>query len=185
MRRVFLAGIAVGIALMVGLIVAGGVSYKRAVDYVECERFAVPQARVEIRSSPVGPAWGHPRFLEIARYGPPYDLVIQGTLADGDIATAVEISALTVEADGSAVLSQPPFVVPVQEMIVREGGKTRAARGYKYSADAFTTATPARLRVAATLSRLTPARDNGQHFTHVFEARHTRRLTLGRWSWTF
>jgi hypothetical protein len=185
MGRVFLAGTAVGIALMVGLIFVGGLSYKREVDYVECERFAVPLARVAIQSAAMGPAWGNPSVLEIARYGPPYDLLIHGTLNDGDAATAFEITDLTVEADGAAVMSLPRVVVPVEEMVVHAGGKARDAKGFMFSARAFTAAMPGRLRVAGTLSRLAPTRDNGQRFAHVFEARRTRRLALGRWSWTF
>src|SRR5882724_7209041 len=159
MRRVFFAGVAVGIALMAGVIAAGGLSYKGEVDYAACERFAVPLARVEIKSSPIGTAWGSPAFLEVVRHGPPYDLRIHGTLNDGDPATSFEITDLTVEADGVTALSLPRVVGPVEEMVVDAGGKSQTARGFAFPADAFTAATPARLRVAGTLSRLAPTRD--------------------------
>jgi hypothetical protein len=198
--RVFLAGGAVGIALMIALVAAGGLSVKREVDYVECERFAVPSAIVRIESSPIGPAWGHPRFIEVSSYGPPYDLSITGTLEaaagagapDGAGAGAIpdtyQITDLIVEADGAALLSLPRVPVRVQSVPVDTGGGSqRSVKGFVYSVPAFTSATPARLRVAGTLPSLAPAagRDQGQRFAHVFEARHTRRLTLGRWTWSF
>jgi len=187
-KRVFLAGGAVGIALMIALVAAGGLSYKREVDYVECERFAVPSTIVRIESSPIGPAWGHPRFIEVSSYGPPYDLSITGTLEAAAIPDSYEITDLIVEADGTALLSLPRVPVRVQSLPVDAGGGSkRSVKGFLYSVPAFTSATPARLRVAGTLPPLSPAagRDQGQRFAHVFEARHTRRLTLGRWSWTF
>jgi hypothetical protein len=187
MRGVFLAGALVGIGLMVGLAAAGGVGYSREVDYVECERFAVPLAEVSIRPSRLGSIWGNAGFLEFAHYGPPYDLRIQGTLDDGDNATAFEITDLTVEADGVPVLSLPRVVVPVEEVraVPTGGDHPRIARGYMFPARAFTAATPRRLRVAGTLSRLGPTRDKGLRFSHDFEARRTHHLVLGRWSWTF
>ena len=200
MRRVFLAGGAVGIALMIALVMAGGLSFKREVDYVECERFAVPTATVHIQSSPVGPAWGNPSFLELSSYGPPYDLLIMGTLepprppggpeaADahggGGAPDSFEITDLVVEADGAAVLSLPRVVVPLEAMKVHAAGVERSAKGFVFRARAFTSATPARLRVAGTLAALAAGREQGQRFAHVFEARRTRRLALGRWTWSF
>ena len=167
---------------MGALIFAGGLSYKRAVDYVECERFAAPRAKVSIQSSPLGPTWGNPSFFEIARYGPPYDLLVHGTLPDSDGSTALELTDLTVEADGAPVLSLPRVVVPVEAAGVAAANATRA---FMFSARAFTAATPARLRVTGTLSRLEPTRDKGERFTHVFGAHSTRHLALGRWSWLF
>ena len=163
---------------MGGLVVAGGLSYKREVDYVECERFAAPRAEVSIQSAQLGPAWGNPSFFEIARYGPPYDLLVHGTLSGSDDSTALEITDLTVEADGAPVLSLPRVVVPVE--IARAGAAT-----FEFSVRAFTTATPARLRVTGTLSRLEPTRAKGERFTHVFSAHSMRHLALGRWSWAF
>jgi hypothetical protein len=199
-RRVFLAGGGAGIALMIALVMAGGLSFKREVDYVECERFAVPSATVRIQSSPVGPAWGHPRFLELSSYGPPYDLLILGTLDGPDAARApgapgssatgaapdsLEITDLTVEADGAAVLSLPRVVVPVESLEVRAGGGKRSAKGFVFTARAFTSATPARLRVAGTLAAPARGRDQVVRFAHVFEARRSRRLALGHWTWNF
>lgn len=209
MRRVFLAGGAVGIALMIALVIAGGLSFKREVDYVECERFAIPSATVRIQSSPVGPAWGNSRFLELSSYGPPYDLLIIGTLgtpgtlvppgppgapaapgahgagADGPAPDWFEITDLVVEADGAAVLSLPRVVVPVEAMEVHAASGKRSARSFVFRARAFTSATPARLRVAGTLAALAAGREKGQRFAHVFEARRTRRVALGRWTWSF
>ena len=182
MWRVFLAGVALGIALMGGLVVAGGLSYKREVDYVECERFAAPRAEVSIQSAQLGPTWGNPSFFEIGRYGPPYDLLVHGTLSAGDDSTALEITDLTVEADGAPVLSLPRVVVPIE---IARAGAANGAAAFAFSARAFTTATPARLRVTGTLSRLEPTRDKGERFTHVFSAHSTRHLALGRWSWAF
>jgi hypothetical protein len=181
---------------MIALVVAGGLSLKREVDYVECERFAVPSANVRIESSPVGPVWGNPRFLELSSSGPPYDLLISGTLegadapgvagagSDATIPEALEITDLIVEADGAAVLSLPHVVVRVKPVEVHAAGGKRPSARFEYRAPAFTSATPARLRVAGTLSP-TAAHDRGQRFAHVFEARRTRRLALGPWTWSF
>src|SRR5207237_7623049 len=99
-----------------------------------------------------------------------------------------EITDLIVEADGAALLSLPRVPVRIQSVSVDTGaGGKRSVRGFLYTMPAFTSATPARLRVAGTLPPLAPAADHdqGQRFAHVFEARHTRRLTLGRWTWSF
>jgi hypothetical protein len=196
-KRVFLAGGAAGIALMVALVIAGGLSFKREVDYVECERFAVPSAIVRVQSSPVGPTWGHPRFVELSIYGPPYDLLIEGTFAPGGadgtaaaadaagaLPDALAITDLIVEADGAVVLSLHQVSVEVEggAPLAAPGGGKRSLKHFKYRAPAFTSATPARLRVAGTLA---PARDKSQRFAHVFEAHRIRRLALGPWTWTF
>jgi hypothetical protein len=164
---------------------------------------------VRIQSSPVGPAWGNPSFLELSSYGPPYDLLIVGTLGapgttpagaaaaaagaagargaagDGPAPDWLEITDLVVEADGAAVLSLPRVVVPVEAAEVPAAGGKRSARSYVFRARAFTSATPARLRVAGTLAALAAGREKGQRFAHVFEARRTRRVALGRWTWSF
>jgi hypothetical protein len=35
------------------------------------------------------------------------------------------------------------------------------------------------------VAEIAPVAGKPQHFTHVFEARPTNRLSLGRWSWAF
>jgi hypothetical protein len=185
MKGVFFAGGAVGLALVIGLALAGGISFKREIDYVECERFAHPLASVQIQSSPRGAAWGNPRIVELASYGPPYDLLIIGTLPEGNLADSFEITDLIVEADGASVVSLPRVVVPVEDVLVRASGEKKQSKGFLFTARAFTSATPARLRVAGTLIPLSATREKGQRFTHVFEARRTRRLALGRWTWLF
>jgi hypothetical protein len=183
-RRVFLAGGAVGISLVIALVLAGGLSFKREIDYVECERFAVPMATVRIQSSPNASAWGNPAFLGFASYGPPYDLLVIGTLPAGTDARSFELTDLVVEADGTTELSLPRVAVDVEDLVVHQGGVQRTARGFFYRARAVTSATPTRLRVTGTLTSIAPMRSKPQHFTHVFEARRTRHVTLGRWSWT-
>jgi hypothetical protein len=184
-RRVFLAGGAVGVSLVIALVVVGGLSLKRAIDYVECERFAVPSATVHIQSSPKGSGWGNPAFLSFSSYGPPYDLLMYGTLADSDAATAFQLSDLVVEADGATEVKLPPVDVAVEDLVVRQDGARRPARGFLYRQRAIISATPARLRVTGTLTQIAPVAGKPQHFTHVFEAHHDSRLTLGRWSWSF
>jgi hypothetical protein len=185
-RRVFLAGGAVGVSLVIAMVLAGGLSFRREIDYVECERFSIPLATVHIQSSPNASAWGNPAFLGFSSYGPPYDLLIVGTLADGEDARAFELTDLVVEADGTTELSVPRVPVVVEDLMVRQAGTKRAARGFFYRARAVTSSTPTRLRVTGTL---TPgggaAGAKPQHFSHVFEARRSRRLMLGRWSWAF
>ena len=100
-RRVFFAGGAVGVSLVIALVIAGGLTFKREIDYVECERFAVPFASVHIQNSPKGSGWGNPAFLAYSSYGPPYDLLMYGTLAEGDAATSFQLNDLVVEADGA------------------------------------------------------------------------------------
>ncbi len=184
-RRVFLAGGAVGVSLVIALVLAGGLTFKREIDYVECERFAVPFATVHIQSSPKGAGWGNPAFLAFASYGPPYDLLIYGTLPEGDGSTAFRLRDLVVEADGATEVKLPPVDVAVEDLVVRQDGVRRPARGFLYRQRAITSATPTRLRVSATLAEIAPLAGKPQHFTHVFEARHASRLTLGRWSWSF
>lgn len=184
-RRVFLAGGAVGISLVIALVVAGGLTFKREIDYVECERFAVPFATVHIQNSPKGSGWGNPAFLAFSSYGPPYDLLMYGTLADGDGATAFRLSNLVVEADGATEVKLPPVDVEVEDLMVRQEGVRRPARGFLYRRRAITSATPTRLRVTGTLTEVGPVAGNPEHFTYVFEAHHASRLTLGRWSWSF
>jgi hypothetical protein len=183
MRRVFLAGGAVGVLLVVGLALAGGLSFRREIDYVECERFSIPFASVLIQSSPVGIGWGNPAFLGFSSYGPPYDLFIVGTLPEGVAADSFALTDLVVEADGAREVSVPRAVVEVEDMVVRQNGAKRPGRGFLYTARAVTSATPARLRVAGTLTPIAPAGAKAQRFAHVFEARRTRRLMLGPWSW--
>lgn len=184
-RRVFLAGGLVGVSLVIALVLMGGVSFKREIDYVECERFAVPFASVHIRSSPKGSGWGNPAFLAYASYGPPYDLLMYGTLPDGDAATSFQLGELVVEADGATEVKLPPVDIAVEDLFVRQDGVRRPARGFLYRQRAITSATPSRLRVTGTLTELAPIASKPQHFTHVFEAHHVSRLTLGRRSWSF
>jgi hypothetical protein len=184
-RRVFLAGGAVGISLVIALVVAGGLTFKREIDYVECERFAVPFATVHIQNSPKGSGWGNPAFLAFSSYGPPYDLLMYGTMADGDGATSFRLSNLVVEADGATEVMLPPVDVDVEDLLVRQDGVRRPARGFLYRRRAITSATPTRLRVTGTLTEVGPVAGKPEHFTYVFEARHASRLTLGRWSWSF
>jgi hypothetical protein len=184
-RRVFLAGGAVGISLVIALVVAGGLTFKREIDYVECERFAVPFASVHIQNSPKGSGWGNPAFLAFSSYGPPYDLLMYGTLADGNAATSFRLSNLVVEADGATEVKLPPVDVDVEDLLVRQDGVRRPARGFLYRRRAITSATPSRLRVTGTLTEVGPIAGTPEHFTYVFEAHHARRLTLGRWSWSF
>ena len=77
------------------------------------------------------------------------------------------------------------MVVPVENREVRTAGGKHPGKGFVFTARAFTSATPARLRVAGTLAALVPGHPHGQRFTHVFEARRTRRLALGHWTWNF
>jgi hypothetical protein len=183
-RRVFLSGGAVGISLVIALVLAGGLSFKREIDYVECERFAIPLATVRIQSSPTGKAVGNPAFLGFVSYGPPYDLLVIGTVPEGDAAQSFELTDLIVEADGTTEMSVPRVAVDVEDLVVHQGGVRRTARGFFYRAHAVTSATPTRLRVTGTLTPIAPVRSKPQHFSYAFEARRTRRVTLGRWSWS-
>ncbi len=184
-RRVFLAGGVVGVSLVIALVLAGGMTFKRAIDYVECERFAVPSATVRIQSSPNGHGWGNPAFLGFASFGPPYDLLVIGTLPDGDAAQAFELRDLVVEADGAVDLTVPRVEAHVEDLVVNQAGMKRPARGFLYRQRAVTAATPNRLRVTGTVTETAPVAGKPQHFTHVFEARRTNRISLGRWSWAF
>ena len=184
-RRVFLAGGAVGVSLVIALVIAGGLSFKREIHYVECERFAVPFASVHIQNSPKGSGWGTPAFLAYSSYGPPYDLLMYGTLADDDAATSFQLSDLVVEADGAPEVKLPPVDVAVEDLLVRQDGVRRPARGFLYRQRAITSATPTRLRVTGKLTEIAPIAGKPQHFTYVFEAHRASRLTLGRWSWSF
>jgi hypothetical protein len=184
-RRVFLAGGAVGVSLVIALVIAGGLGFKREIDYVECERFAVPFASVHIQNSPKGSGWGNPAFLAYSSYGPPYDLLMYGTLAEGDAATSFQLNDLVVETDGSPAVKLPPVDVAVEDLVVRQDGVRRPARGFLYRQRAITSATPTRLRVTGTLTEVAPIAGKPQHFTYVFEAHRVSRLTLGRWSWSF
>jgi hypothetical protein len=184
-RRVFLAGGAVGVSLVIALVLVGGLTFKREIDYVECERFAVPFATVHVQSSPKGSGWGNRAFLANSSYGPPYDLLMYGTLPDGDAATSFQLSELAVEADGAADVKLPPVAVGVEDLFVRQDGVRRPARGFLYRQRAISSATPSRLRVTGTLTEIAPFAGKPQHFTHLFEAHRASRLTLGRWSWSF
>jgi hypothetical protein len=184
-RRVFLAGGAVGVSLVIALVIAGGLSFKREIDYVECERFAVPFASVHIQNSPKGAGWGNPAFLAYSSYGPPYDLLMYGTLAEGDAATSFQLNDLVVEADGAPQVKVPSVDVAVEDLVVRQDGVRRPARGFLFRQRAITSATPTRLRVTGTLTEVAPVPGKPQHFTYVFEAHRASRLTLGRWSWSF
>ena len=165
--------------------IAGGLTFKREIDYVECERFAVPFASVHIQNSPKGAGWGNPAFLAYSSYGPPYDLLMYGTLADGDAATSFELTDLVVEADGAPQVKVPPVDVAVEDLMVRQDGVRRPARGFLFRQRAITSATPTRLRVTGTLTEVAPVPGKPQRFTYVFEAHRASRLTLGRWSWSF
>ena len=184
MKRVFLAGGALVVAMIIALPLAGGLNFKRETDYFESERFAAPFTSVRIQSSRTGTGRGHPSFVEFSIFGPPYDLLITGTLTDGDLASALELTDLTVETDGAAVLSLPRLIVPVEDVVVHQGGETKATRGFVFVSPSFTAGTPARIRVSGMVKAVSPRAAKASFFAHVFEVRHTRVLGLGRWSWS-
>jgi hypothetical protein len=184
MKRVFLAGGAVGIAIVVALPVAGGLNFKRETDYFESERFPAPLTTVHIQSSQTGTGWGHPNFLGFSVFGPPYDLLISGTLPDGDPTSALEVTNLTVESDGAAVLSRPHLVIPIETVVVHQGDARRATRGFVFMSPGVALGTPSRIRVSGMVKPVTSRAVDASFFAHVFEVRRTRVLALGKWSWS-
>ena len=185
MKRVFLAGGAVGVALVVALPVAGGLNFKRETDYVESERFPAPLTIVHIQSSRTGTGWGHPHFLGFSVFGPPYDLRIDGALPDGDPASALEVTNLTVESDGAAVLSRPHLVIPIETVVSDQGAARRAIRGFVFTSPGIALGTPSRIRVSGMVKAVSSRASDASFFAHVFEVRRTRVLALGPWAWSF
>lgn len=183
MRRVFLAGGALGLAIVVAVPIAGGLSYKKETSYVESDRVSAPFTAVYIQSSPTGTGWGNPDFLGFSAYGPPFDLLITGTLPDGESASSLELTNLTVETDGAAVMSRPRALIPIENVIVLKGGNRSPARRFTFVSPRVTSDTPTRIRVSGTVKSASSSAPQGSFFAHVFEVRRTRVLALGRWTW--
>ena len=184
-RRVFLAGGAVGVSLVIALVLIGGLTFKREIEYVECERFAAPFATVHVQSSPKGSGWGNRALSRLrqlraaVRFADVRDATRRRRR---DVIPAERAGRRSRRRDGAQAAAgrrwRPYF-------FVRQDGVRRPARGFLYRQRAIIAVTLSRLRVTGTLTEIASTAGKPQHFTHVFEAHHASRLTLGRWSWAF
>ena len=173
------------------LAVAGGVivfmdglSFRRELEYRDPDLALGQAISVNIQNVRQS-GWGG-SLLEGSAYGPPFDLVLFGTLPQGTAVRSVLLKNLQVTApDGATLLSAPSATLPLADGDTLRAGVSTPNRTYSYEALAFTAATPSSITVSLELLFQTDAAPERVVVTKHYHLRRIRRISLGGHDWHF
>lgn len=183
-KRTVLIIAAVIIALSVGVLVSGGISYVDKSEYREERQTDGEVISVQIQNR-ARDSWGDPYVVGMSEYGPPFDLIVSARLPENTEYTTAYLEGFAIK-DGSEVLATiENQALPVETFVQYGMGNKSYPKGFLFMKEAFQKA-PRRVSVVGTVRLKSKDGSSNVNLDKTFQLEKSRALYFGergyKWS---
>jgi hypothetical protein len=179
-----IASLSMSLAFLVvfGLLIAGGIRYQAAVEFVADQNAGDSLPSVHIQSRRVA-GWGNIDVLGYSSYGAPFAVFVSGSLPLDASATSASVRNIYIEADGKQVFSGEEADLDLGDTLVYEINSQQKGKGFGFLPVASLPTTPLKFRVCGQLILRSPTGSEMIPFDRSFSLHQTRRFSIGTSSW--